>query len=589
MKYILKHLTKKNWLCIFVDALLIISQVYLELKMPDYMSEITVLVQQPGSEMSDILLAGSKMMLCALGSLVSMVLVTILSARVAADYSWSVRTKLYDAVESFSMQEINRFSTASLITRSTNDITQVQNIIVFGMHAIIKAPIMSVWAVTKIAAKEWQWTVATGAAIVFVCIVLVICFVFALPKFKRIQSLTDNINRITRENLTGMRVIRAYNAEDYQEEKFSKANDELTTNNLVAHRIMALMAPSMMLVMNVLSVVVYWIGSYIINDVSGMQKLTVFSDMVVFSQYAIQVIMSFIVLNMIFIMAPRAIVAAKRINEVIDTKPSITDGDKTGAESPLIGEIEFKNVSFKYPDSGDGDYVLTDISFKAHKGETVAIIGSTGCGKSTLINLIPRFYDVTEGEVLVDGINVRDYKLDSLHNKIGYVPQKALLFSGTVNTNVALGTNGKDDFTEEDVARAVRIAQSDEFVEKMPRKYDSDIAQGGTNVSGGQRQRLCIARAICRNPEILIFDDSFSALDFKTDRMLRSALKRETSGVTNIIVAQRIGTIKEADLIIVLDEGRIASMGKHKDLLKNCSVYKEIALSQLSQEELEND
>lgn len=584
MKEILKHFDKKSWLYVALNALVIAFQVFLELKMPDYMAEITTLVQTEGSALGSILTAGAKMLTCALGSLVMAVLLHVIAAKVASDYSFRVRTKLYDKVSSFSLEQMNRFSSASLITRSTNDITQVQNVIVFGMMALIKAPIMSVWAISKISGKHIEWTLTTIISVLIVCTVLIICYFFALPKFKRIQGLTDNINRITRENLTGLRVIRAYNAEDYQEAKFEKANDEITRNNLSAHRVMSLMGPTMMIVMNGMSVVIYFLGAFIINAAVGMERVEIFSEMIVFSQYAIHVIMSFMVLNMIFIMAPRAVVAAKRINEVIDTEPTIFDGEKDGSDSTVKGEIEFRNVSFMYPDASD--YVLKDISFKAEKGQTIAIIGSTGCGKSTLINLIPRFYDATKGQVLVDGIDVKDYNLEALHNKIGYVPQKALLFSGTVNTNVAFGSNGKENYTEDDVKRAVKIAQASEFVEKMPYDYNSDITQGGTNVSGGQRQRLCIARAICRNPEILIFDDSFSALDYKTDRVLRNTLKQETAGTTNIIVAQRIGTIKDADLIIVLNEGEIAGMGKHKDLLETCSVYKEIALSQLSQEEL---
>ena len=584
MKEILKHFDKKSWLYVALNALVIAFQVFLELKMPDYMAEITTLVQTEGSALGSILTAGAKMLTCALGSLIMAVLLHVIAAKVASDYSFRVRTKLYDKVSSFSLEQMNRFSSASLITRSTNDITQVQNVIVFGMMALIKAPIMSVWAISKISGKHIEWTLTTIISVLIVCTVLIICYFFALPKFKRIQGLTDNINRITRENLTGLRVIRAYNAEDYQEAKFEKANDEITRNNLSAHRVMSLMGPTMMIVMNGMSVVIYFLGAFIINAAVGMERVEIFSEMIVFSQYAIHVIMSFMVLNMIFIMAPRAVVAAKRINEVIDTEPTIFDGEKDGSDSTVKGEIEFRNVSFMYPDASD--YVLKDISFKAEKGQTIAIIGSTGCGKSTLINLIPRFYDVTKGQVLVDGIDVKDYNLEALHNKIGYVPQKALLFSGTVNTNVAFGSNGKENYTEDDVKRAVKIAQASEFVEKMPYNYNSDITQGGTNVSGGQRQRLCIARAICRNPEILIFDDSFSALDYKTDRVLRNTLKQETAGTTNIIVAQRIGTIKDADLIIVLNEGEIAGMGKHKDLLETCSVYKEIALSQLSQEEL---
>lgn len=584
MKQIVRHFSKRSWGFVFINTVFVLIQVYLELKMPDYMAQITTLVQTQGSAMSDILLAGSKMLSCALGSLITAILITVISAKVAADYSADVRLKFYSSVQKFSLAELNRFSPASLITRATNDITQIQMVIVFGMLAIIKAPVMSVLAVTKIYSKNISWTMATAVAVVLVCIVLMICYFFALPKFKRIQGLTDNINRIMRENLTGLRVIRAYNAEDFQQDKFATANTEITDNNLRAHRIMAIMNPSMMFIMNSLTVVIYLIGTFIINASDVQDRLTVFSEMVVFSSYAMQVIMSFMVLNMIFIMAPRAIVAAKRINEVVDTKPSIIDGDKTEGVKDKAGTVEFRNVSFRYPDAA-GD-VLENISFKVDRGQTLAIIGSTGCGKSTLVNLIVRLYDATQGEVLVSGVNVKEYTLQALNNKIGYIPQKAVLFSGTVNTNVAFGTNGRDDYTQQDVKRAVRIAQAEDFVTKMPFSYDSDIAQGGTNVSGGQKQRLSIARAICKDPEILIFDDSFSALDYKTDKILRKTLKEETKGTTNIIVAQRIGTIKDADIIIVLDEGRIVGMGKHSDLLENCSVYNEIALSQLSKEEL---
>ena len=584
MKHILKHMNKKAYLYMLLNAFCIFIQVAIELKIPDFMTEITKLTQTPGSHMSDILVEGAKMLLCTFVVLILAIIIHVLCAKVAADYSFDMRAKLYAKVESFSLEQMNRFSTPSLITRSTNDITQVQNVIVFGMLAIIKAPIMSVFALTKISSKHTEWTIAVAVAIGTVCAVLLICFFFALPKFKRIQGLTDNINRITRENLTGLKVIKAYNAEDYQKAKFENANEEITQNNLKAHRIMAIMGPSMTIVMSGISIVIYWIGAYLINSAVGMEKVNIFAEMAVFSQYAMHVLISFMVLNMIFIMAPRAIISAKRINEVIDTEPTIFNGTYTGEDNNTVGEIEFKNVSFKYPDACD--YVLKNITFKAKRGETVAIIGSTGCGKSTLVNLIPRFYDTTEGEVLVDGVNVKEYNLEALKNKLGYVPQKALLFSGDINTNVAYGTNGRDVYTEDDVKRAVKIAQATEFVEKMPYGYESDIAQGGSNVSGGQRQRLCIARAVCRKPEILIFDDSFSALDYKTDRILRKTLKEETQGTTNIIVAQRIGTIKDADLIIVLNEGEIVGMGKHKDLLENCEVYKEIALSQLSQEEL---
>ena len=585
MRSILRHFKGRDWLCTVLAAILIIGSVFLDLKMPDYMSDITRLLQTEGTGMEEILLAGGKMLLCALGSLLVAVTVTVIAGYLASNYSYNVRGKLYAAVEAFSMKEINQFSTASLITRSTNDITQVQTIIVFGLMTIVRAPVMAIWAIMKIADKSYQWTLSTGVAVVLVVIVLGACYIFAHPRFKKIQTLTDNINRITRENLTGLRVIRAYNAEAYQFDKFEKANDEITHNNLTAHRVMAMMFPSMILIMNGLSLVVYWIGAFLINSAAGEDKLTLFSEMVVFSAYAMQVIMAFMMLNMILIMAPRSMVAAKRINEVIDTKSSIHDGEGV-AQTDKKGEVEFRNVSFKYPDAAD--YVLKNITFCAKQGETVALIGSTGCGKSTLINLIPRFYDATEGEVLVDGENVKDYTLDQLHERIGYIPQRAVLFSGTINTNVAYGRGKKSEYTQKDVERAVEIAQAKEIIENYPEGYEHPVAQGGSNLSGGQKQRICIARAVCREPEILIFDDSFSALDYKTDRELRTALKEHTKGTTNIIVAQRIGTIKDADKIIVLNEGVIAGVGKHKELLKTCEIYKEIALSQLSEEELKN-
>lgn len=585
MKVILKHLSKKDWGLILITILLVASSVFFDLKLPDYMSDITEIIKGANPTIDAIVPAGLKMLLCAFLSLVVNIIVIILAGKIASDYSFTVRGKFYRAVQSFSMQEINKFSTPSLITRSTNDITQVQNILSFGLHAFVKAPIMAVWAILKIADKQWQWTLSTGIAVLFVCAILVICYIFVLPRFRKIQTLTDNINRIARENLTGLRVIRAYNAEDFQKEKFEGANEALTNNNLVANRIFALMGPSMMLAMTGISVVVYFIGAVLISQSGDTQeKLTLFSDMIVFSQYAIQVIMSFMMLNIIFIMAPRAIVAANRIDEVIQTKPAITDGTFDVKDTKEKGVVEFKDVSFKYPDGGGN--VIENISFKVNKGETLAIIGSTGCGKSTLINLIPRFYDATQGEILIDGVNVKDYKLETLHNKVGYISQKATLFSGTVNTNVAFGDNGEDGYTEDDVKRAVDIARATEFVLQKEGGFDSLVAQGGSNVSGGQKQRLSIARAICRKSEILIFDDSFSALDYKTDRDLRTSLKKENEGVTNIIVAQRIGTIKDADNIIVLDKGKIVGQGKHKDLLKDCKVYHEIALSQLSEEEL---
>ena len=585
MKSIMRHFTKRDWFATAGAVVLIALSVWLELLMPDYMKDITELLITPNSSIGDLLWAGGKMLLCALASLIVSVLVTIISGFLAANYSFNVRAKLYDAVESFSMAEINRFSTASLITRSTNDITQVQTIIVFGLFVIVRAPLMAVLAITKIADKSSEWTISAAIAVGLVILILGFCFIFAHPLFKRIQLLTDNINRITRENLTGLRVVRAYNAEQYQKDKFEQANTDITQNNMKAHRIMSIMMPSMMLIMNGLSLIVYWIGAYLIDGAPLQDKGPLFLDMTVFSQYALMVIMAFMMLNMIFIMGPRSLIAAKRINEVIDTKSSVADG-KGVEHTDLEGEIEFKNVSFKYPDAAD--YVLENISFSAKKGETVAIIGSTGCGKSTMINLIPRFYDATEGEVLVDGVNVKDYTLEQLHNKIGYVPQRAVLFAGTINTNVAMGDNGSEGYTQEDVARAVEIAQAKDVIENYPEGYEHPVAQGGSNLSGGQKQRVCIARAICRDPEILIFDDSFSALDYKTDRQLRNELKKQTAGTTNIIVAQRIGTIKDADRIIVLDEGKIVGIGKHKELLKTCPVYHEIGLSQLGEEELNN-
>ena len=583
MKSIMRHFTKRDWIAVLIAVIMIAASVYLELLMPDYMKQITELLITPGSTIADILWAGAKMLSCALASLIVSVLVTVISGYLAADYSYNVRGKLYDAVESFSMAEINRFSTASLITRSSNDITQVQTLIVFGLFVVVRAPLMTVMAITKIANHNTQWTISAGVAVLLVVIVLAFCFIFAHPLFKRIQTLTDNINRITRENLTGLRVVRAYNAESYQKNKFENANTDITENNKKALRIMSIMFPSMMLIMNGLSLIVYWIGAYLIDGAPLAEKSGLFLDMTVFSQYALMIIMSFMLMNMIFIMGPRSLIAAKRINEVIDTESTVKDG-KGIEHTDKTGEIEFKNVSFKYP--GAADYVLQDISFTAKKGETVAIIGSTGCGKSTMINLIPRFYDATEGEVLVDGENVRDYTLEQLHNKIGYVPQRAVLLAGTINTNVAMGDNGGEGYTQEDVAEAIEIAQAKSIVESYPEGYEHPVAQGGSNLSGGQKQRICIARAVCRKPEILIFDDSFSALDYKTDRELSQSLKERTAGTTNIIVAQRIGTIKDADQIIVLDEGRIAAIGKHKELLKTCSVYHEIGLSQLGEEEL---
>lgn len=586
MLKMLKYLTKKDWMLVLLSFVFVIGQVYLDLKLPDYMSEITRLVQTPDSQMRDILSAGGNMLLCALGSLSLAFIVGYFAARIASNLSWKLRSSVYDKIESFSLAEINKFSTASLITRSTNDITQVQNIVAMGLQLMIKAPITAVWAISKILGKGIEWTVATGGAIVGLLILISIVMIFAMPRFKKIQKLTDRVNLVTRENLTGIRVVRAYNAEKYQSNKFEEVNTELTKNNLVINRIMGIMQPGMMFIMSGLTLAIYWIGAVLINNADMMDKMDLFSNMIVFSSYAMQVIMSFVMLTMIFIMLPRASVSAKRILEVLETKESIVDGKGNIKETSQTGEIEFRNVSFKYPDSEDSEYILQDISFTAKKGETVAIIGSTGSGKTSLINLIPRFYDVTEGEVLVNGVNVKEYKQKELNNILGYVQQKAALFTGNILSNVAFGDNGKGNYSEEDVISAVEIAQGSEFVEKMPDTYKSAISQGGKNVSGGQKQRLSIARAICRKPQIYIFDDSFSALDYKTDRKLRSVLKKETTDATNLIVSQRIGTIIDADKIIVLEEGQIVGMGTHKELLENCKVYQEIALSQLSKEEL---
>ncbi len=580
-----RNLSKKDWLCVFLGIGFIALQVWLDLKIPDYMSQITMLVQTPGSEINEILAEGGKMLLCALGSLASAVLVSMLAARVGADFAATLRLKFFNKVQSFSMEEVDRYSTASLITRSTNDITQVQTFVIMGFQILIKAPIMAVWAICKIADKNGEWTLSTGIAVVLLLIIVGICVTVALPKFKRLQGLTDDINRVTRENITGLKVVRAYNAEKYQEKKFNDVNEDLTETHLFTSVTMSFMMPGIQLIMNGLSLAIYWIGAVIINKAALADRFTLFSDMVVFTSYAVQVVMSFMMLVVIFIILPRASVSAKRINEVLDTEISIKDGEYENDGNVKKGEIEFNSVSFRYPD-GDG-YVLKDISFHAGKGETVAIIGATGCGKSTLINLIPRFYDATDGEVKIDGVNVKDYKISDLREKIGYVSQKAILFGGTIESNIAYGENGGPGYTDEDVKNAAETAQAAEFIEKNSGGYGSYVAQGGANYSGGQKQRISIARAICRNSEIMIFDDSFSALDYKTDKILRKALEEKCGNSTRIIVAQRIGTIRDADRIIVIDEGRIAGMGKHDELMKNCEVYRQIAYSQLSKEELE--
>lgn len=584
MVKLLKKLTWKDFILAAVAFVFIIVQVWLSLTMPDYMSEITKLVQTKGSKMNDILIAGGKMLACALGSLLAAVCTSICASKISSNFSANLRGQVFHKVQSFSMEEIGNFSTASLITRSTNDITQVQMLIVMGLEVLLKAPIMAVWALCKISTKNWQWTASTGVAVVVLLSFVGVCVAVALPKFKKLQSLTDNLNRVTRENLTGLNVVRAYNAEGYQQKKFNDANDELTKTQLFANRTMGTMMPGIQMVMNGLMLAIYWIGAYLISNAQMFDKLTIFSDMIVFTQYAMQVVMSFMMLVMIFVLLPRASVSAKRINEVLDMPLSIKDGTKENGADGKKGEVEFRNVSFCYPDAEKD--VIEDISFTAHKGETIAFIGSTGCGKSTVINMIPRFYDATKGEVLVDGVNVKEYTQKALRNKIGYVSQKAVLFTGSIKSNVAYGDNGTKGFTDADVKHAIETAQAKEFVDKTEGGVDTFVAQGGSNFSGGQKQRLSIARAICRHPEILIFDDSFSALDYKTDRVLRDTLRKTCADATRFIVAQRIGTIRDADKIIVLDDGKIAGMGKHNELMETCEVYRQIAYSQLSKEEL---
>lgn len=583
MSKLIKNFKKKDWLIIIVSIALIVMQVWFELKMPDYMSKVTVLVQTEGSKMSEILKNGGYMLMCAFVSLVGAVIVGYLIALFASGFSRNLRSKLFRKVEDMSMSEVKEFSPNSLITRTTNDITQVEMFIGFGLQLLIKAPITAVWAITKILNKSWEWSMVTAVAVVILLLVIGILTIIVMPKFKIVQKLTDKLNEVTRENLMGIRVVRAFNAEEYQQEKFQNVNNSLTNLQLFNQKAMSIMAPVMYLVMYMLTLVIYFIGAYLIKDALMADKIGLFGDMVVFSSYAMQIIMSFLMLAMIFMILPRAQVSASRINEVLDTRLSVIDGNVTNKDE--VGTVEFKNVSFKYPDAEE--YVLRNISFKANKGDTVAFIGSTGSGKSTLVNLIVRFYDVTDGEILIDGVNIKDYKLEYLYKLIGYVPQRAVLFNETVNSNIRYG-EAMEEISDKKIVEAARVAQADEFISKMDEGYESHIAQGGTNVSGGQKQRLAIARAIAKNPEIYIFDDSFSALDYKTDAVLRSELKKYTKDATSLIVAQRIGTIMNADKIIVLDNGESVGVGTHKELLKSCEVYKQIALSQLSKEELDN-
>lgn len=580
-----KNFTKKDWLMVLLSFILIVFQVWLDLKLPDYMSSITKLIQTEGSTMSEILKQGGFMLACALGSLVSAIIVGYLTSNLSANFSLNLRSRIFKKVSKLGMEEVKKFETSSLITRTTNDVTQLEMFIAMGLQMLIKAPIMAFWAVSKILNKSIEWSMLTGAGVVILLATVITLLIIVFPRFEKVQKLIDKVNSVIRENLTGIRVIRAFNAEKYQQDRFEDVNNNLTNMQLFNQKCFAILNPIMNLVMHFLTLGIYFIGATLINKAGMFDKITLFSNMVVFSSYGMQVIAAFLMLAMIFMILPRAQVSARRINEVLDSDISVTDGTFDG-NTKEVGTVEFKNVSFKYPDADE--YLLKDISFKVNKGETIAFIGSTGSGKSTLINLVPRFYDVTDGEILVDGVNVKEYTEEALHNKIGYVPQKAVMFTGTVKSNVSYGDNGKKEPSLKKIKEAIEVAQGTDFVSKMENTYDAHIARGGTNVSGGQKQRLAIARAIARDPEIYIFDDSFSALDYKTDSVLRKELKKYTKDATSMIVAQRIGTIISADTIVVLDKGECVGIGTHKELLKKCKVYKEIALSQLSKEELEN-
>lgn len=580
-----KNFTKKDWMIVLVIIIFICGQVWLDLKLPDYMSEITKLIQTENSKMSEILHNGGMMMLCAFGSLVSTIFVGYLSANLSASFSRLIREKIFTKVSDFSMGEIKKFHTSSLITRTTNDVTQIEMFIAMGLQLLIKAPIMAVWAVTKIINKNLAWSMVILGAVFILLATIITIMLIVLPRFEKIQKMIDKVNGVIRENLTGIRVIRAFNAEKFQTNRFEEVNNNLTSMQMFNQKAFAVLMPVMNMVMHSVTLTIYFVGAYLINSAGMLDKINLFSDMVVFTSYGMQVIAAFLMLAMIFMILPRAQISARRINEVLDQDISIKEGtfkDKTKE----TGTVEFKNVSFKYPDADE--YLLKDISFKVNKGETIAFIGSTGSGKSTLINLVPRFYDVTDGNVLVDGVDVKEYKEEVLNNKIGYISQKAVMFTGTVKSNVGYGNNEKGKISDKKIKEAIKVAQAEDFVLAMEDKYDSHIARGGTNVSGGQKQRLSIARAIAKDPEIYIFDDSFSALDYKTDKTLRSELKKYTKNATVMIVAQRIGTIIGADKIVVLDQGKCVGIGTHKELLKNCDVYKEIALSQLSKEELEH-
>ncbi len=582
---LMKKLNKKEYGIIVLCIFLMVIQVWLELKIPEFMSKITSLVQTGTGTMGEIFEQGLYMLSCAFVSFGTAVVIGYFAALLSASISLKLRSRIFNKVESFGMEEMRKFSTSSLITRTTNDVTQIEMTVAMGLQVAIRAPIMAIWAISKILNKSMEWSALTGVGVLILLTTITLIMIKVIPKFERVQKITDKVNGVTRENVTGIRVIHAFNAEKFQEKRFEEVNNDLTSTHLYIQRRFAFMQPVMMLVNHTLTLGIYFIGAYLINEAGLLNKITLFSDMVVFSSYGMQVIMSFLMLAMIFMLIPRAQISANRINEVLEEEVTIKDGNFDGLTGE-VGKVEFRNVSFKYPDADEN--IIENISFTAEKGETVAFIGSTGSGKSTLINLVPRFYDVTEGAILIDGINVKDYKIEALNNKIGYVPQKAVMFTGTVKENVTYGDNGREKISDEVVEKAIKVAQANDFVSKMDKGIDSHIARGGTNVSGGQKQRLAIARAIARDPEIYIFDDSFSALDYKTDSELRKELKKYTKDATSLIVAQRIGTIINADKIVVLDKGKCVGIGTHKELLKKCDVYKEIALSQLSKEELEN-
>lgn len=581
---LLKYMKKRERMMVLVCILFIVGQIYFDLTMPDYMSDLTVLIKTDGSEMSDILTVGAKMLGCTLASAALAIACGFLTSKIASGYSYAVREKLFTHVMTLGKSETSKFSIPSLITRTTNDITQLQMIVVMGLQSLVKAPIMAIWAIIKILGKSWELSIVTASAVLVICTTVLAIMSVCLPRFRKVQKLTDTQNRIARENLTGINVVHAFNAEQYQVDKFDVPNTEMMNTQLKNQRLFSLMQPVMGGCMNGLSLAIYWLGAALINQISAVnvaERITMFSDVIVFSTYATYVVMAFMMMIMVFMLLPAAQVSAERINEVLDSNATVIEGqNKLGVE---IGTVEFKNVSFSYPEAQEE--ALSDISFRIEKGQTLAIIGATGCGKTTLVSLIARFYDATKGEVIVDGINVKDYTFDGLYEKLGYITQKAILFDGSIEDNIKFGES-REGFDDNTVDMAIELSQAKEFVEKVEGGKEHHIVQLGKNVSGGQKQRLSIARALARKPEILIFDDSFSALDYKTDAALRHGLEKKLSETTKIIVAQRISTIRDADKIIVLERGEAVGIGTHDELMRSCEVYREIAQSQLTAEEL---